>query len=131
MKIKIAKGSQEAVYAQIAGQIRAMIGSGALPPGSMLASVRSVGGYLGVNLNTVARAYRLLEKERFVTIERRKGVRVAAPAPTADAITARRLRLRFRDALHHLRQAGVRADEIHRMVFRELESKLEGNARED
>ena len=78
-------------------------------------------------MNTVARAYRFLEREGFVAIERRKGVRVAAPAHSADAGRALSLRSRFREMLHHLRQAGVQAEEIHQMVLRELETHPAGS----
>jgi DNA-binding transcriptional regulator YhcF (GntR family) len=127
MIIKISRDSEEAVYAQIAGQIRVLIASGAVHPGMTLASVRTLASDLGINLNTVARAYRLLEKERFVSIERRRGVRVAPPAPSADAGTVRRLQCRFKEIVHRLRQAGVQVDEIRRMVLRELEPKGQGD----
>jgi DNA-binding transcriptional regulator YhcF (GntR family) len=46
----------------------------------MLPSVRQLASDLGVNLNTVARAYRLLKAEGFLSIKDRAGVTVDAPA---------------------------------------------------
>jgi len=119
--IIITRDSEEPVYAQIARQIRVLIASGDLSAGTSLASVRRLAGDLGINLNTVARAYRLLENERFVVIEERRGVRVAPPSASADAGVVHSLRNRLKEIVHHLRQAGVQTDEIRRMVSRELE----------
>src|SRR5215471_17101768 len=105
--IIITRDSEEPVYAQIARQIRVLIASGDLSAGTSLASVRRLAGDLGINLNTVARAYRLLENERFVVIEERRGVRVAPPSASADAGVVHSLRNRLKEIVHHLRQAGV------------------------
>jgi DNA-binding transcriptional regulator YhcF (GntR family) len=120
MIITITRDSEEPVYAQIARQIRVLIASGDISAGSSLASVRRLARDLGINLNTVARAYRLLESERFVVIEARRGVRVAPPSPTADAGVVHSLRDRLKEIVHRLRQAGVHPDEIRRMVWLEL-----------
>jgi len=125
--IIITRDSEEPVYAQIARQIRVLIASGDLSAGTSLASVRRLAGDLGINLNTVARAYRLLENERFVVIEERRGVRVAPPCASADAGVVPSLRNRLKEIVHRLRQAGVQADEIRRMVSRELELGNQGN----
>jgi len=118
--IQITKSAAEPVYAQIAGQIRAWILAGELPSGSELATVRSLAGDLGVNLNTVARGYRLLEKDGFVTIESRRRVRVAPSCATADPGAARLLQSRLREVLQRLRRAGLGEDEIQRLVLQEL-----------
>ena len=70
----------EPVYEQIARQIRTRIAAGDLPPGHALPPVRTLASDLGVNLNTVARAYRQLEEQGFVLIRDRSGAEVAAPA---------------------------------------------------
>jgi DNA-binding transcriptional regulator YhcF (GntR family) len=120
--------SEEPVYAQIARQIRARIASGELPAGTALPSVRSVASDLGVNLNTVARAYRILEEERFAVIRDRAGVIVAPPARAADGAIIENLSRELSGVLARMRQAGVSLMELRRRVERELEG-LE--ARED
>jgi GntR family transcriptional regulator len=112
--------SDEPVYAQIARQIRAWIASGGLPAGTELPPVRMVASDLGVNLNTVARAYRILAEERFVCIRDRSGATVAPPAHAADAATVERLGEELAVVIARMRQAGVGIDELRRRVEREL-----------
>jgi DNA-binding transcriptional regulator YhcF (GntR family) len=106
----------EPVYEQIARQIRARIAAGDLVPGALLPPVRTLASDLGVNLNTVARAYRQLEEQGFVRIRDRAGAVVAAPPTTADPDSLERLRGELRDVLQRMRQAGVAVEEIRRAV---------------
>ena len=99
MTLSIDRGGEAPVYEQVADQLRRMIASGDLPPGAPLPAVRQLAGDLGVNLNTIARAYRLLEGEGFLAIRQRAGVTVAAPAsrpePSAQAPLLEQLRVAF------------------------------------
>ncbi|MBN1478012.1 GntR family transcriptional regulator, partial [Candidatus Sumerlaeota bacterium] len=63
---------------QIRLGIRQSIASGELAPGDSLPSVRQLAGDLGVNFNTVARAYRDLEQEGLVISRRGRGTMVAS-----------------------------------------------------
>ena len=58
---------------QILAGIRALIALGTLNPGDELPPVRQLAGDLGVNLNTVARAYRALESDGLVRTAREIG----------------------------------------------------------
>jgi DNA-binding transcriptional regulator YhcF (GntR family) len=117
--IVVVRGSDEPVYAQIARQLRSRISAGDLKPGALLPPVRTVATDLGVNLNTVARAYRQLEDGGFVAIAGRAGVRVSPPAAAAPAIRDD-LRERLRDVLVRLRQAGLAPKELERIAAREI-----------
>ena len=110
----------EPVYAQIARQIRSQIASGALSPGDLLPPVRTIASDLGVNLNTVARAYRMLETEGFVAIEDREGARVQAPARRADRGAVETLSEELGVLVARMRQAGLSAADIRKRVEREL-----------
>jgi DNA-binding transcriptional regulator YhcF (GntR family) len=57
-------------YQQIADQVRALVAAGALRPGDLLPSVRQIASDLGINVNTVLTAYRVLEAENIVLIRR-------------------------------------------------------------
>ncbi len=116
----------EPVYAQIARQVRAQIASGALETGTILPSVRTLASDLGVNLNTVARAYRLLESEGFVAIEEREGVRVIAPPKRPDRASLEALDEELSVLVARLRQAGLSAADIRKRVDREL-AQIGGN----
>jgi len=117
--VVVDRNSEEPVYAQIARQVRARISGGDLKPGAPLPSVRAFASDLGVNLNTVARAYRQLEDGGFVAIAGRSGVRVSPPA-SAAAEKRHDLRERLRDVLARLRQAGLAPKELERMASKEI-----------
>ena len=112
--------ADEPVYAQIARQIRTAIASGALAAGDLLPPVRTIASDRGVNLNTGARAYRLLDAEGFVAIAEREGVRVQAPARRADRAATGALWEELSVLLARMRQAGVSAAEIRRRLEREV-----------
>jgi|MudIll2142460700_1097286.scaffolds.fasta_scaffold140240_2 DNA-binding transcriptional regulator YhcF (GntR family) len=113
----------EPVYAQIARQIRSRVATGEIAPGTMLPPVRSVATDLGVNLNTVARAYRVLEEEGFLRIQHRSGAEVVAPKRgSGDRGRADRLRDDLSATLAQLRQSGVGTAELRRLVEREIDA---------
>jgi len=51
------------LYLQIESQVKQALAAGALKPGDALPSVRKLAGDLGINPNTVARAYQNLERD--------------------------------------------------------------------
>lgn len=64
----------------VEAQIRELIGSGEVPSGDFLPSVRVLADRHGVSTNTVLRAVHVLETEGLVRVEARAGVRVLARA---------------------------------------------------
>ena len=69
------------VYLQIMEQLRDRVSEGDLPSGSPVPSVRQMATDLGINPNTVAKAYMLLEREGIIVTVRRRGTFVAESAP--------------------------------------------------
>lgn len=61
------------IYQQIKDNIKSLIIAGKLKPGEFIPSIRSLAQDIGVNLNTVARAYRELEAEGVIRAERGEG----------------------------------------------------------
>src|SRR5215208_7287387 len=59
---RVQAGSGEPVYQQLMQEVKRAIAYGRLKPGDQLPSVRDLAETLGLNPNTVARAYRLLEE---------------------------------------------------------------------
>lgn len=75
-------------YLQIADGLRALLVSGEFMPGAQIPSVRRLAIDLGVHHNTVAQAYRLLEEEGWLDLQRgrRATVRVRkSPRATRKA----------------------------------------------
>ncbi len=118
--VLVDRRSEEPIYEQIAREIRTRIAAGRLAPGAGLPPVRTLASDLGLNLNTVARAYRVLQEEGFVRIRDRMGVEVAAPAGRAGAEESRRLGAELEELLARMRQAGLSPEEIRRMAGRKI-----------
>ena len=130
LTITIDRSIDYPVYEQIADQVRLLIAMGALGPGTPLPSVRQLAGDLGVNLNTIARAYRVLEDEGFLTIRDRAGVAVAAPAAKIDESVRADLVDDLRATLARLRQAGMTPEELSAVTWSELLA-LDGSGKEN
>ena len=73
---------------QIAAQIRLQIRRGYLAPGERLPTIRELAAKLEINVNTVAGAYRDLERDGVLVANRRAGTRVADRPPAASAAEA-------------------------------------------
>ncbi len=65
--------SKEPIYVQIMNQIQERLASGELEPGQQLPTVRRLAAELGVNFNTVARAYRLLDQQGVISTQHGRG----------------------------------------------------------
>ena len=83
---------------QIVRGVRAAIARGELGPADELPSVRRLASDLGINLNTVARAYRTLEESGLVTSVRGRGTRVISDSEKST-VNARERRRRLLDWL--------------------------------
>jgi len=71
---------KEPIYMQIVNQIREQVISGELAQGQQLPTVRRQAAELGVNFNTVARAYRMLDEAGVISTQHGRGTYVLGPA---------------------------------------------------
>lgn len=97
--ITIRLNSGQSLSEQIRAEIRLTLAEGTLKPGDPLPTVRQLAADLGVNLNTVARAYRALEEDGLVISVRGRGT-VACSA--RDQRVDRDLHQRIRECLQRL-----------------------------
>ena len=124
MYIVVDEGDRRPIYRQVADEIRALIARGELREGAMLPPVRQVAADLGVNLNTVATAYRELQREGLISVRHGAGATVASR--TATAKSDNELRKPLRAALTALVLAGLPKTEIMAVVSDELRGLLKG-----
>lgn len=106
--ISIDERSQEPIYRQIVVQVRGHVAAGRLAAGDELPSLRQLAGDLRVNLNTVALAYRELERQGVVRLRQGSRATVLAVnrvslAPDAAAVTE------IRASLERVRVAAILA----------------------
>lgn len=105
MLFAVEPSSPVPIYLQIVNQVRAAVAGGDLRPGDALPSVRQLALDLRVNPNTVAQAYRELDREGITYGQRGQGTFVAEMdaarraeerVRTANALIARMLEEAFR-----------------------------------
>ncbi len=114
------------IVEQLHAGIREAIARGELRPGDPLPTVRQLADDLGINLNTVARAYRLLEGDGLVTSIRGRGS-VVRSAREAPAIAERSLQQRIGQTIRALvadaRLAGLERDEFEALFLEQARSQ--------
>jgi GntR family transcriptional regulator len=118
MYITIDERDTRPLYQQVVDEIKGLIAAGELPEGSSLPPVRQVAADLGVNLNTIAYAYRQLQKQGLVRIRHGSGAIVTSTVlkETKDD----QLRNQLGTAITHLALAGLKLSEIRLLVENEL-----------
>jgi GntR family transcriptional regulator len=77
IEIQISPGTAAPIYRQVIDQVRLAIASGGLQAGEQLPSVRGLAERLLVNPNTIARAYREMERDGVLESRHGQGVFIA------------------------------------------------------
>ena len=93
------------IYEQIQTELRRLMLSGVLPPGSRLPSVRELAGQLAINPNTIQRAYGELETEGYVYSVSGRGSFVAG-TDSGQAQRIRELTEQLKPLLEELKALG-------------------------
>jgi len=117
MEIVIDIDRPEPLFAQLMEQIKQAVQTGRLRPGDPLPSIRQLANDLEMNNKTVAKAYRLLERDSVVQT---KGYRGTFVHPEAEANSTVDLnawvKIKLSEAIAEFRESGVTDSEI-RIVF--------------
>ncbi|MFC3095391.1 GntR family transcriptional regulator [Alteromonas sediminis] len=66
MNIEIDVESDTPIFTQLVDQIKQSVASKSLKPGMPLPSIRQLANQLGINPNTVSKAYKLLERDSVI-----------------------------------------------------------------
>src|SRR6184192_104479 len=118
MYITIDETDRAPIYRQVADEIKALIARGELREGMALPPVRQVAADLGVNLNTIAIAYRELQREGLINI--RHGAGAVVTSSTSHGNTEEELRKPLRAVLTQFVLSGLPRSEIMNIVTEEL-----------
>lgn len=127
MLVVVDENDERPIYRQVADAVRALIAVGELKEGAQLPPVRQLASDLGVNLNTIATAYRELQAEGLITVRHGSGALVSS-RKTVER-TEDELRRPLRTALTQMVLAGMARAEIMSMVAEELRPLLKGTRR--
>ena len=112
------------IYQQVVDGIKQAIARGELQEGESLPPVRQLASDLGVNLNTIATAYRELQKDGLITVKHGSGSVVTSrrEAEREQGDLLRPLRI----GLTQLVLAGLSSGKIMDIVARELRTVTKG-----
>ncbi len=106
-------------YLQIVRRLERQAVSGRLHPGDQLPTVRALAERLGLNFNTVARAYRLLHQAGVVSAQRGRGTYVADQASSSGSRRA------HRHALEELAAQYIEQARAHKFSDSEIAAMVE------
>ena len=121
--------SSQSIYEQIIDNIKELIIKGVLTEDSELPSIRELSKDLTVNPNTVAKAFKELEREGFIYTVKGKGSFVSPRQETkADPAAVDKLFDAIKSSVQELRYMGVSADEIRDRLARIAEDPFNQNA---
>ena len=127
MYITIDATDRRAIYQQVVDEIKALIAQGELPEGTSLPPVRQVAADLGVNLNTVAFAYRCLQREGLINVKHGSGAVVVSKL--LGQRSEEQMRAQLRAALTQLVLTGFSRGEITALVSSELNALTRDRSR--
>jgi GntR family transcriptional regulator len=98
------------LHDQVAAEIRRAIADGEAGPGDRLPLAKDLAAVLGVNKNTVLRAFHILRDESLLDFTRGRGVTVSGSVEKGAVLR------RVRDLVEYARDQGYRRDELIDMI---------------
>jgi GntR family transcriptional regulator len=105
-----------ATYLQIVQQTREALRLGVLDVGDQLPTVREVVAALAINPNTVAKAYRELEREGLVVAQQGRGTFVASTLASPSLEYHQSLRRELEEWLHSAELAGLDEESVRALI---------------
>jgi GntR family transcriptional regulator len=123
MLMRVNPSSGLPLYLQIQAQVKNAVAAGALKPGAAMPSVRKLAADLGINPNTVARAYLDLDREGVIRTVPGGGTFIADGNPgLLKAERVRRLRPLARQIAVEGKQLRLSPEEVVALVQEALDS---------
>jgi GntR family transcriptional regulator len=113
-----------ATYLQIVQQVKEALRLGVLDVGDQLPTVREVVAELAINPNTVAKAYRDLERQGLVVARQGRGTFVTSTLATPSLRHHEALRADFEQWLAAAEQAGLDEESIRALISTTLREAL-------
>ena len=95
MIIEVDFNSDEAIYIQLCNQIIMGIATSVIREGDSLPSVRQLADTIGVNMHTVNKAYSVLKREGYISLDKRRGAVIALDIDKMEQLEEMRRELRI------------------------------------
>ncbi len=112
MNISIDYTKREPIYEQIVREVEKLITLGVLTPGSQIPSVRALAYDLGINPNTVKKAYDMLEENGLIISKSTKGTFISDDVSMAKKQKIEELMEKIQDIIKELESYGLTREEI-------------------
>lgn len=100
------------IYLQVVDMMKTKILSGILEPGDKLPSVRELAVELGVNPNTIQRAFLELERDGFIRTERAVGRYVAENTELIRDYKNQQIQESMKTFLEHMESLGLTKEDV-------------------
>ncbi|EFI84110.1 GntR family transcriptional regulator [Listeria grayi] len=105
------------IYEQIVNEMQAQVVKGILEPGDRVPSIRELAALLGINPNTVSKAYQELERLEILSTVKGRGTFITEQ--TGKMLSEKTLldaKKRLKEAVIHLKALGISETEINNWV---------------
>lgn len=112
MNINIDYTKRCPIYEQIVKEVEKLITLGALEPGSQIPSVRALAYDLGINPNTVKKAYDILEENGLIISKSTKGTFISDNIGKAKDLKIEELIDKINEIVMELKNYGLTKEEI-------------------
>lgn len=112
MNINIDYGEREPIYEQIVKEIEKQITLGVLKPDEQIPSVRTLAYDLGINPNTVKKAYDILEENGLIISKSTKGTFIGNNIKQAKEQKVEELISKINDLVSELKNYEITKEEI-------------------
>lgn len=118
--------SREPIYEQLYNNVVKLVALGVLKPDEQLPTVRALAKDVGVNPNTVAKVYQMLERDNIIysVVGRGSFIAHSASPESLKMLTASRL---IGEAIDKALELGITKDDINSIVKEHFDKKEETN----
>ena len=114
MLIEVDFNSEEAIYIQLCNQIIMGIATSVIQEGDSLPSVRQLADRIGVNMHTVNKAYSVLKREGYISLDKRRGAVIALAIDKMEELEEMSRQLKI--VLARGRCKNISRQEVHELV---------------
>ena len=117
MRVQIDNNLSTPLFKQLMGQIKKAVMDGLLKPGDSLPSIRQLANDLELNHNTVAKAYRILERDSVIQTKGYRGTSIHGDAKQNSTVDMNdSIIIKLNETIKSLRESGATDSEI-RIAF--------------
>ena len=114
MIIEVDFNSDEAIYIQLCNQIIMGIATSVIHEGDSLPSVRRLADTIGVNMHTVNKAYSVLKREGYISLDKRRGAVISLDIDKLEELQVMKRQLQI--VLARCCCKNISRQEVHELV---------------